>query len=141
MTDIVTDPTPPALYMLWHRCWDTCQDPGDPYGRSPDHVCWEVHEYPITKVTATRIYFRERRGGRNYFLQRDAFDAEGRAYHRRVLGGALHLTPPEVPSRAKPVSLADLRRAMADAHPDRGGDRDTFMAARGRYEAAKRRAS
>ena len=28
---------------------------------------------------------------------------------------------------------------MADAHPGRGGDRDTFQAARGRYLAAKAR--
>lgn len=30
---------------------------------------------------------------------------------------------------------------MADAHPDRGGDRDSFEAARGRYLAAKARPS
>jgi hypothetical protein len=46
------------LYSLWHRCWDACQDPDDPYGRKPTHRCYEVVTWPITKVTAKRIYFR-----------------------------------------------------------------------------------
>lgn len=142
--DISTEPT--ALYALHYRCRDACQDPGDPYGRSPDHRCHDVASYPVTKVTAQRIYFH---GGtyctknereRTYFVSRSAFDAEGRARHR-ALGDVLHLTPPEIPRRAKPASLSDLRRQMADSHPDRGGDRDTFQAARNRYLAARKTAS
>lgn len=41
----------------------------------------------------------------------------------------------------KAVSVEDvkaLRQAMADAHPDRGGNRDEFMAARERYQKALR---
>ena len=37
--------------------------------------------------------------------------------------------------------LRRLRMAMADAHPDRGGTDEEFMAARERYEQAVRRAS
>ena len=37
--------------------------------------------------------------------------------------------------------LKQLRREMADAHPDRGGTNEEFMAARERYERALRKAS
>ena len=37
--------------------------------------------------------------------------------------------------------LRRLRMAMADAHPDRGGTNEEFMAARQRYERAVREAS
>jgi hypothetical protein len=37
--------------------------------------------------------------------------------------------------------LRQLRREMADAHPDRGGTNEQFMAARKRYERALRQAS
>lgn len=137
MTDIVTDLTATALYELYYRCADACQDPDDPYGRSPDHVCHSITVYGITKVTAERFYFGDWRG-RSYFIARTAFDQDGRAFHRG-LRTFLHLTEPEIPRRPKPVSLSDLRRQMADAHPDRGGDRDTFQAARARYIAAKGR--
>jgi hypothetical protein len=45
----------------------------------------------------------------------------------------------ERPSREAEVKAA--RRAMADAHPDRGGTDEEFIAARKRYEHALRRAS
>lgn len=148
-----------ALYGLYHRCWDACQDPDDPYGRKPTHRCWEITEYPIVKVTERRIFFREERGGpgydRNYSIDRAKFDIPGceqkkPAYHPR-LRELLYLTPDiptfveqeaRVQARVQAAddarrSIPELRRAMADAHPDRGGDRDTFMAARRRYLAAK----
>jgi hypothetical protein len=37
--------------------------------------------------------------------------------------------------------IKQLRRQMADVHPDRGGTAEQFMAARKRYERALRRAS
>jgi hypothetical protein len=45
--------------------------------------------------------------------------------------------------RARPAApeaglIGELRRAMADAHPDRGGTTEQFMRARGRYQAALR---
>lgn len=139
MNDLVTNTEPDALYELYYRCSDACQDPGDPYGQSPDHRCYSTTTYSITKVTATRIYFCDRYG-RKYCLARTAFDEDGRAFHRG-LRKSLYLTEPEIPRGRKPASVSDLRRQMADAHPDRGGDRDTFMAARARYVSAKRRSA
>ncbi|MBH0245845.1 hypothetical protein I3W98_28000, partial [Streptomyces cavourensis] len=49
----------------------------------------------------------------------------------------LHLNPPEIPSQPKPPSLAELKAAMAAAHPDRGGTDEAFIAARVRYERAR----
>jgi hypothetical protein len=43
-----------------------------------------------------------------------------------------------VGSEARPIR--ELRRAMADAHPDRGGTAEQFIQARRRYQAAIRRA-
>ena len=40
-----------------------------------------------------------------------------------------------------PADLRTLRREMANAHPDRGGTNEEFMAARERYERALRRPS
>lgn len=136
--DVTTD-EPTALYRRWYRCADACQDPGDPYGRSPEHQCWTVLTYDITQVTAARIYFRDDYD-RRYFVDRSKIDDNGSFYHRKI-GDRLHLTPPEIPTRARRKGLSELRREMADAHPDRGGDRDTFQAARTRYESARRAAS
>lgn len=134
------DPAPVEhLYCLYYRCADACQDPGDPYGRSSDHRCYEILTYSVEKTTATRIYFRDWRGN-SYFVDRRKIDDTGAVYHHGVRD-RLHLTPPEIPTRAKPRTLAELRREMADAHPDRGGDRDAFQAARARYENARRAAS
>jgi len=137
-----------ALYRLFDSCYDSCQGLNDPYGRSPDHQCYTVIPYKVTKVTARRIYFCDHHG-RGYLIERAAFDAEGRAHHRKI-GSALYLAPPALPSRSlpetrptencSPETISELRRAMADAHPDRGGDRDAFDAARTRYLAAKARA-
>lgn len=41
--------------------------------------------------------------------------------------------------RPTPPSLPELRAAMADAHPDRGGSDEAFIAARQRYERARAR--
>jgi hypothetical protein len=35
------------------------------------------------------------------------------------------------------LSLPELKQAMADAHPDRGGTDEAFIAARQRYQKAK----
>jgi hypothetical protein len=40
----------------------------------------------------------------------------------------------------EPADLRELRMAMADAHPDRGGTAEAFMAARQRYKRAEARA-
>lgn len=137
------NPVGTALYGLFYRCWDACQDADDPYGRSPDHRCYIVTTFPVTKTTATRIYFRvvsgtEMQREKGYFIARAAFNADGKAYHRG-LAENLYLSPPEIQSRPQPKTVAQLRREMADAHPDRGGDRHAFQLARARYLAAKAR--
>jgi hypothetical protein len=133
------------LYSLWNKCWDGCWDSGEyPHGVAPDHQCHVVQTWPITKRTAKRIYFH---GGawcsrqdreRTSFIEIDRFAEDGSAYHRN-LRERLYLSPPEIQShRPQRKSTAELKREMADAHPDRGGNREEFERARDRYLSAKR---
>jgi hypothetical protein len=122
-----------------------------------------VQEVPIVRKTATLIYYtsdswdrreavvspgcisreqfetagvipipghRHRPGpaGRFFFASLEA--AEDALYR----GGGERIGPgaPEAPP------VRELRRAMADAHPDRGGSAEQFIAARHRYETALR---
>lgn len=104
-----------------------------------------VISHRITKRTAKRIYYRRARTGRVGFVDRATLEAEdvvtnrGRGHweddHQLYAthGAALAaITPDPGPT------LQELRREMADAHPDRGGEHETFLAARARYETAKR---
>jgi hypothetical protein len=151
MDEIAQSDIGEALYSIYHRCWDACQDPDDPYGRKPTHRCYALITYPIVKVTAKRIYFRHPQGtamerDRIYHIDRAKFAADGHAYHRAIREG-LYLTPDlihywqqqedKVARLGTPKTVSELRREMADAHPDRGGSRDTFMAARATYLRAK----
>lgn len=114
------------LYELWDANWDD-----GPLGN------YKILAHPVTKKTAKRIYFTYLRG-RNGFVDRQRIEADGEVYHgysRR----RLHLAPPDIPRRAKPPTLPELRKAMADAHPDRGGTHEAFIAARQRYESARAR--
>lgn len=139
------------LYFVWDTCWDGCWD-RDTDGSwrhitmlSPEvrrnHNCREIRTYPITKVTAKRIYFRDNTvRQREHFIGRATFHADDRgdtvAYHQR-LRELLYLNEPTWHLKPKPKSIADLRREMADAHPDRGGDRHSFTEARRRYLQAR----
>ena len=113
------------LYELWDANWDD-----GPLGN------YQIRRHPITKKTTKRIYFTYL-NGRSGFVDRQQIEADGEIYHGYTRR-RLHLTPPEIPSRPKPPSLPELRKAMADAHPDRGGTDEAFIAARQRYEAAAR---
>ena len=66
------------------------------------------------------------RTGRLFFATREA--AEDHLYHgeRERAGQAAPRAP----------SIKELRRAMADAHPDRGGTAEQFIQARRRYQTA-----
>src|SRR5690242_18662939 len=98
------------LYELWDANWDD-----GPMGN------WQILQHPITKKTAKRIYFAYSTGGhRAGFVDRQRIEADGEIYHGYTLR-RLHLTPPEIPTRAKKPDLAKLKAAMAAAHPDRGG--------------------
>jgi hypothetical protein len=45
---------------------------------------------------------------------------------------------PHAPPTKEPRPIKELRRAMADAHPDRGGSAEQFIEARRRYQTALR---
>jgi hypothetical protein len=66
--------------------------------------------------------------GRLFFATRAAAEDH---LHRREPGRAGPAAPPAPP-------LRQLRRAMADAHPDRGGTTEQFIQARRRYQTALR---
>ena len=117
------------LYELWDANWDD-----GPLGN------YQVLAHPVTKKTPKRIYFMYSTGGhRTGFVDRQKIEAEGEVYHGYTLR-RLHLAPPEIPHQPKRASLAELKQAMADAHPDRGGTDEAFIAARQRYEQARAKA-
>lgn len=116
------------LYELWDANWDD-----GPLGN------YQVLRHEITKKTSKRIYF-VLANGRSGFVNRQRIEADGEIYHGHSMR-RLHLTEPEIPSRPKPPSLPELRKAMADAHPDRGGTDAEFIAARDRYQRARSAAS
>lgn len=114
------------LYELWDANWDD-----GPLGN------YQILRHPITKKTAKRIYFTYSTGGhRSGYVDRQRIEADGEIYHGYTMR-RLHLAPPEIPDHSKPPSLPALRKAMADAHPDRGGTDEAFIAARARYERAR----
>jgi hypothetical protein len=64
--------------------------------------------------------------GRRFFATREAAEAElSREEGQRAGQAAWEASP-----------IKELRRAMADAHPDRGGTTEQFIDARRRYQAA-----
>jgi hypothetical protein len=108
---------------------------------------YAVRSYPITRVTAQRVYFDTRlvdgRTGqpvgplRESWVSRRQLEETGGV---RKDGEQLCTEPPELPTWGRPetpVDLSELRRAMADAHPDRGGTTAQFDAARARYVQAR----
>lgn len=116
------------LYELWDANWDD-----GPLGN------YKILRHEIMKKTAKRIYFTFSIGCQSGFVDRERIEADGEIYHGRSMR-RLHLAPPEIPHRPKPPSLPELRQAMADAHPDRGGSDEAFIAARARYERARAKA-
>jgi hypothetical protein len=116
------------LYELWDANWDD-----GPMGN------WQILKHEITKKTPKRIYF-VMGNGRSGFVDRQKIEADGEVYHGYTLR-RLHLAPPEIPHQPKRASLPDLKQAMADAHPDRGGTDEAFIAARHRYERARNEAA
>jgi hypothetical protein len=107
-----------------------------------------VVRFRITKKTPKRIYYvvsedwepRARIG----FVDRQRIEADGEIYQRNRHWSApdfhLYLSAPELQEPAKP-DLAALRAEMAAAHPDRGGSNEAFIAARQRYEQARKAAA
>jgi hypothetical protein len=86
------------------------------------------HGYPAGVIPVPGA--RSGSAGRLFFATRQA--AEDHLY--RGEGERAEQGVPHAPS------VKELRRAMADAHPDRGGTAEQFIQARRRYQAAIRRA-
>lgn len=105
------------------RCHDDC-----PHGEDPCR-----HGYPAGVIPIPGDCHHAGPAGRLFFATREA--AENHLYRT---GRGLHRGGPERAGQAAPAgpSIKELRRAMADAHPDHGGTAEQFIQARRRYEAA-----
>ncbi|MEU9470468.1 hypothetical protein AB0D78_28390 [Streptomyces avermitilis] len=108
----------------------------------------QVVRFRITKKTPKRIYYVRRERGPGEieigYINRQQIEADGEIYNHGAGGWwapdfHLHLTPPVI-EQARTSDLAELKSAMAAAHPDRGGSDEAFIAARARYEKARRTA-
>jgi hypothetical protein len=88
------------------------------------------HGYPAGVIPIPGDRPRPGPAGRLFFATRQA--AEDHLY-RGERGRAGQATP-------QPPAIKELRRAMADAHPDRGGTAEQFIQARRRYQTALRTA-
>jgi hypothetical protein len=127
-----------------------------------------VREVPVVKKTATLIYYTSDSWDRREAvvspgcISREQFEAAGvipipgprgrpgpagRLFFasREAAEAALYQREDERTERGRPgaptireLPIRELRRAMADAHPDRGGSADQFIEARRRYETALR---
>jgi hypothetical protein len=84
------------------------------------------HEYPAGVIPIPGDRYRRGPAGRLFFATREA--AEDHLYRGEC----------ERAGQAAPQALLikELRRAMADAHPDRGGTVGQFIRARRRYQTA-----
>ena len=117
------------------RCHDDC--PADTRGvRCAKHgYMWEHcphgedqcrHGYPAGVIPIPGDRRRAGPVGRLFFATREAAEADLYRGERERAGQ----TAPDAPL------IKELRRAMADAHPDRGGTTERFIRAHRRYQAA-----
>jgi hypothetical protein len=127
-----------------------------------------VQEIPVVKKTATLIYYTSDSWNRREAvvspgcISREQFEAvgvipipgqrhrpgpAGRLFFasREAAEAALDQGENERTERGRPrapaireLPIKELRRAMADAHPDRGGSADQFIEAHRRYQTALR---
>lgn len=111
-----------------------------------DWVPTRVVRFRVTKKTPRRIYYLPRDWGKpeQRFVDRLALERDGEV-HRRSAGWwepdlTVYLHPPVLEEVRQP-SVAELKAAMAAAHPDRGGTDEAFIAARHRYEKARDQAT
>lgn len=113
--------------------------------------------FRITKKTPRRVYYAREwpftfADGEPHigYVDRQKLEADGEVRNRGVHWSEpdryLYAEPPDLSRRQPPTpaeqeaELSRLRAEMADAHPDRGGTNDGFIAARRRYVQAKRKA-
>ena len=98
--------------------WEHC-----PHG---DDAC--RHGYPAGVIPIPGDRPRPGPAGRLFFATREAAEADLYRRERERAGQAARPAP----------RIKELRRAMADTHPDRGGTAEQFIEARRRYETALR---
>ena len=98
--------------------WDHC-----PHGEDPCR-----HGYPAGVIPIPGDRPRSGPAGRLFFATREAAEAGLYRGERERAGQAAR----------EALSIKELRRAMADAHPDRGGTVEQFIQARRRYQTALR---
>lgn len=104
-----------------------------------------VVQFRITRKTAKRVYYfpddvGTERSKRERFVDRATLEQDGQASRKSGSWWESDLTvylKPPVIEQAQQPSLAELKSAMADAHPDRGGTDEAFIAERARYERAR----
>ena len=98
--------------------WEHCRHGEHPYR----------HGYPAGVIPVPGDRHHPGPAGRLFFATRQAAEDElNRAERGRAEQGARQAPP-----------IRQLRRAMADAHPDRGGTAEQFIQARRRYQMALR---
>ena len=117
-----------------------------------------VQPVPIVKKTATLIFYTSDSWDRRQAMvspgcisyEQVATGSAGRLFFATRQAAEDYLSrqaaepvPPAAPAAAPPAAPAapsarQLRRAMADAHPDRGGTAEQFIQAHRRYQAALR---
>lgn len=106
---------------------------------------WRRRTYRITRKTKNRVYYEKDFGRGEGFVDRAALERDGKVDLRHEYvgqaGRTLYLRLPALPDqRVNSPNLSELRRLMADLHPDRahdGYDPVAYQAARSRYLRAK----
>ena len=136
----------------------SCINPSAAGYRGPTR-CW-VQEVPIVRKTAKWIYYTSETWDRREAvvrpgcISRQEFETEGVIpipgdHTRPGPAGRLFFATREAAeadlyradrkrAAQEALSIKELRRVMADAHPDRGGTAEKFIQARRRYERALR---
>jgi hypothetical protein len=105
-----------------------CVKHGDTWEHCPHREDQCRHGYPAGVIPIPGYRHRPGPAGQLFFASREAAE------------DALYRGERERAERAAPQAppVKELRRAMADAHPDRGGSAEQFIEARRRYETALR---
>ena len=106
----------------------------------------QVYPFRVIKRTPKFIYYEGPYKHRRR-IDREAFERDGSIATRRYWEHDHHLfatfgdaEKDIAPFEAGAPDVRQLRREMADAHPDAGGSDEAFIAARQRYERARAQA-
>jgi hypothetical protein len=114
--------------------------PGTSDARPVKYLYFFSRGYRIIKETAQRIYFSKRdcEDEDSPFGYLDATRVGFISRTKLAASEYWSLNPPPPRGAEKPPDLAQLKAAMAAAHPDRGGSSVAFIAARAAYVEARR---